>query len=277
MAAWRIRECLRHAFFLRVFLPITFGFFARTFISECCFGGIRPSAAMSCLVFSRSLLDFAMSTDPARASSDMLLIVRAKAIQEYASLEQSLGKLFALLLGVSDEIAGIVFFRITTSRQRNQVIELLLQNKFGSTFDAYWHGLSGSPGVPRTPGLLALIRQLDDLRNKIVHWMPMTELGETTNSYLIRPNIWEYRLDGQSVTIAEIEDFIARANFALRSVNMFCWFNDPVFLSTSGLAAEHARTWHDIFQRPCTYPISNTHPLSPNYVEPPSPPQSSEA
>lgn len=216
-----------------------------------------------------------MADQPPQSPHDKLLIARAKAIQAYAVLEQSLGKLFAYLLGVPEDYAGIVFFRITSARNRNQIVEHLLDKKFESAYDAYWHGLPGSPGNPKTGGLLSIIRQLDDTRNQVVHWQTMTSVGGAEQtSYLIRPNLWEYITDRQSLTIAQIDEFSAKTDFAARSVNIFWWYSDPNFISRSGLSEADAQPWLDIIRRPCTYPISNTHPLSPNYVEQPSPPQS---
>ena len=53
---------------------------------------------------------------------DPFCAVRAKAIQSYASLEQSLCGLLAALGNIETEVAGIIFFKISSADSRNKII-----------------------------------------------------------------------------------------------------------------------------------------------------------
>jgi hypothetical protein len=198
-----------------------------------------------------------MTDDGERAAID-LKIARADAIHNYAALEQSLCTLFGRLLGTTDPLAGIVFFRIVATRSRNDMIEALLEKRFGEQYDIYWHGVPGSPGVLKQTGLLALIKQLDTTRNFIVHWAIAVHIGDgPATQSLIPPNIWNYVDDRRSLTVADLQEFSKKASFVARSLNMFnFWIFDA---PTRKMEIEEA--WREIFQQPCTYPPSSTHPL----------------
>ena len=53
---------------------------------------------------------------------------RGKAIQAYATLEQSLCRLMGDLSGMSPESAAVIFFKITSYGARNSIIESLSAN-----------------------------------------------------------------------------------------------------------------------------------------------------
>lgn len=61
---------------------------------------------------------------------DPFWAVRAKAIQSYASLEQSLCGLFASLGDIAPPVAGIIFFKISSADSRNKIIEKLFRHKY---------------------------------------------------------------------------------------------------------------------------------------------------
>jgi hypothetical protein len=211
-----------------------------------------------------------------RLHSEMLK-VRGAAVQAYGTVEQALSGLCAFLLDTVDrEAAGIVFFRLTSTHRRNEAIELLLKKKFGSRFDAFWHGLPGSPGKPKTSGLMALIRQLDETRNQIVHWTAVVNLtGPDDQGRLLRedalqpPNIWAITSPPRQLKVADVVEFTWKASFVARSINMFVIYPK---------IPEHVRnTWHDVFQQPCTYPPEESHPLAPTLKAPETVPPSSGA
>src|SRR5215207_2628240 len=84
-------------------------------------------------------------------------------IQAYANLEQALCRLFARVSGTTDETAGIIFFRITSFRVRNTIIEKLFRKHFEGEYAEFRN---------------SLIRQLDPIdreRNEIVHWNGVSE------------------------------------------------------------------------------------------------------
>ena len=82
-----------------------------------------------------------------RAAYDEMWPLRGQAIQAYASLEQSLFGLFALLTGMDRPIAGIVFFKITNAQARNSIIEKLFQKWYGNEFSLFRNSLMNRCGL----------------------------------------------------------------------------------------------------------------------------------
>jgi hypothetical protein len=106
--------------------------------------------------------------------------------------------------------------------------------------------------------LFTLIRQLDDERNRIVHWHPVQKIDSAKSSFeLMPPNFWHRVPDAASITVDMLTEFKSKANFVYRSVNMFYLFTTPEF----PVPDEARNTWRDIFARPAVYPPSNAHPL----------------
>jgi hypothetical protein len=68
----------------------------------------------------------------------LFLVERAKSIDRYAEVEQSLCRLFSNLMGTTADLGGIVFFRIGNARSRNLIIEQLLEKRYARTYEAYW-------------------------------------------------------------------------------------------------------------------------------------------
>jgi hypothetical protein len=202
-----------------------------------------------------------------------LQIARANAIQAYANVEQSLSMLFSHLLGTTMQKAGVVFFRITNSHSRNTIISSLLTLQYGNSFDAFWHGQN------HQPGMLTLVRQLDSRRNEIVHWHVSDNVhldGETQMRHqtLNPPNFWAQ--SGASITVADLVEFCRKADFVQRSLTFF-WITMHNPSLDNPLPENALLPWRDIFSRPVSYPPQDTHPLSPNYKAPQTPPRSSEA
>jgi hypothetical protein len=211
--------------------------------------------------------------DPRKIPRDTdMQIARAVAIEEYASVESAMSRVFAALLGTTDRKGSIVFFAIVNTRSRNSILEALLEDKHGKKYDAYWYGEPGSPGKPRTGGLITLIRQLDDLRNHIVHWHPVRQISQSgTSEALYPPHFWHRAPLADPITHEFLIEFAQKANFVYRSLSMFYFFTTAY----DRLSAESQKTWLEIFARPAIYPPSSTHPISPNYKAPESPPRSS--
>jgi hypothetical protein len=203
-----------------------------------------------------------------------LQVARALAIEEYANLESALSRLLANLLGTSFAKASIVFFSLLNTRARSAMFESLIAAVHGDKYRTFWLGQRGQPGIPRTNGLLALIRQVDQERNHVVHWHTI-QASDRSSEQLMMPEFWfrdPYNAEPTSIGVPELQAFIAKTSFVARSVVMFAMF-------TSGdlRPADVAQTWSQIFQQPVSYPPSDTHPLSPNYKGPGTPPQSSPA
>ncbi|MEX0954615.1 MAG: hypothetical protein WDZ83_05315 [Rhizobiaceae bacterium] len=203
--------------------------------------------------------------------SGPFLILRAKAIDQYAQMESSLSILYSVLLKTDMDTAAIVFFRIANTRARNRIAEELLKKRFRDRFSHYWFGI---PSTPNKRGLMTLINDLDAQRNEIVHWHVMTTINTDTDARtttLTPPNFWADGR-GKAKTIEHLAAFLGKASFVSQSIMMFCAhhgsFENPVPLTDA---------WRDIYQRPCVYPPPNNHPLSPTNEAPQTPPQSSEA
>jgi hypothetical protein len=200
-----------------------------------------------------------------RTEDDELRIARALAIEAYAGVESALVVLLGRLLGTTNDLAAIVFFRITNTSARNAIIEQLLKKTHDTKYDTYWHGQAGASGQRRIPGLFALIQQLDNRRNEIVHWHSRSSSSSTGEQWddLAPAYYWARAPHLKSITTPDLNDFIEKANFVQKSIFYFCQFTTKppdVFLRAYGRELE---TWVNIFQQPATYPPSSDHPLAP--------------
>jgi len=183
-------------------------------------------------------------------SENELLLARAKAIQGYATVEQSLCSLFAHLMGAPPDLAGIVFFRIVNSRSRNAILEGLLKRRAPHQYRAYWESL------------LKEINFTDQQRNEIVHWHTAVNVGQTVELRLIPPNFWIMTESTPYYTAAKLLEFEAKCDFLSRSMNMF------YLLLRIDFPLDSRKAWHEICLQELTYPPPDTHPLSPNYKAP---------
>ena len=187
------------------------------------------------------------------------LVERATAIEHYAQVEQSLSHLFSDLLGTTFQLGGIVFFRMTNTNARNAVIGALLEQRHGSTYEAFWNG---TPNTPHRKGLFTLLRTIDSRRNEIVHWHTVNNVHVENDKAvsilkLARPNSWSFPGEMQQITVTDMQAFSAMADFVTRVLNMFALVVSGRHPGIHGL-----QTWQDIFQRPCTYPPAEGHPLA---------------
>ena len=73
-----------------------------------------------------------------RTTDDDLRISRALAIEAYAEVESSLVTLMACLLGITNDLAAIVFFRITNTAARNKILDELLEHRLKDQYETYW-------------------------------------------------------------------------------------------------------------------------------------------
>jgi hypothetical protein len=116
-----------------------------------------------------------------------LQLARANAINAYASVEQSLCRVFGHLLRTDLDRAAIVFYSITNTHARNRIIDGLLEKRHGTTYEAYWNGI---PNTQNRRGMFTTIRQLDQSRNEIVHWHIGFMRGEVPGIGLTKPASW---------------------------------------------------------------------------------------
>lgn len=185
---------------------------------------------------------------------------RGKAINYYAQYEVSLGLVFAKLLDVQPDFAGVPFFKINNAPARIQIIERLLRKRHGSTYNAFWNSLTGP------------LRRLDEERNHVVHWLMVTRLDlskqpQITGAILTPPNIFDRTEGTKDLTINDINEFSVKCEFYNAVIGMF---------NAHLLMAENIPpAWRDIFQQPVVYPPPNTHPLFQMWKERQSQPGSS--
>ena len=188
-------------------------------------------------------------------------IARSSAIQQYATLEQSLCQLFSSLLGTAQNLGAIVFFKITAARFRLEIIEKLIKKTGKIEYLEYWKGVQVG------------CNKLDNTRNNIIHWnistdLNLTEAGtEVTAVSLIAPNFWDFDMSG-AVTLEKLANFASEADFISRSLNIF---HSHVF---GGL--DQGDAWREIFRKPLVYPPQEGHPLCPSPTEHEPQPSSSQ-
>jgi hypothetical protein len=126
----------------------------------------------------------------------------------------SLTILFAALLGVPIDVAGLVLFRITNTHARNRILNDLQSKKHGASYDTFWRSLT------------SFIRTLDQRRNEIVHWHVVQTIDlsldhkEAARLSLAPPTGWMTQ-SAASISENDLNDFIQRCDFATRLITMF--------------------------------------------------------
>ncbi len=186
-------------------------------------------------------------------------IARAKYIAAYAALEQQLSSLFAHLSGTTNQVAGVIFFRISSARSRLTIIDRLMRIRYGGEYRLFFNSL------------IRDLKQLDQKRNEIVHWYPVTQLTDHGTRFgLTPPNIWDSGPNTQTLQVSDLEARRAECEFYSGLLSVF-------WLVLKGHTQGAPAALLDIYQRPVEYPPPDTHPLSPNHKDPGSSPQSSEA
>lgn len=182
---------------------------------------------------------------------DPFWAVRAKAIQSYASLEQSLCGLLASLGNIDPEVAGIIFFKISSADSRNKIIEKLFKRSHKGQYNLFINSL------------ITQLRPIDLKRNEIVHWNTAQNVSGPSQSdwslSLIPPNFWVRDENSPSITIQDLVAFANKCSFYSRLINMLSLVLDPRHQES---AASIRETWLEVFAQPITYPPPPTHPLS---------------
>ena len=196
------------------------------------------------------------------ATDNRLQATRGRAIAAYAEVEHSLCNLFEYFIGSVPQVASMIFYRISALNTRNNLLEELLHHKCGSSYDIYWYGEPTAPRKSRG-GMMALIRNLDSMRNNIVHWhigLSFTFDGDTVTSQtpvLMHPAT--FTVSDHTVRLQEddLQVFIHKAEFVRLSLTVF-----HAIISGKTNDGFSAQTWKRIFQRPAIYPPESDHPLA---------------
>lgn len=186
------------------------------------------------------------------AGAHPLHAARGHAIQSYASLEQSLCRLFALLSGTTNDVAGVIFFRITSTAYRDKMLARLMEKKYGKKYDIFWESTG------------KLIAQITQRRNEIVHWnvaMNIDAGSGIQTPTLVLPNLYDWLLTNQAeppITTEGLIDFKIKCDTITSLCNMFHLCHGPI---STTLPQALVQTWLDIFQQPVVYPMPEGHPL----------------
>jgi hypothetical protein len=152
-------------------------------------------------------MNYALSAIPNDPGWVKFASSRTIAIEKYAMLELHLNKLFATLLKVEPKAAGVIFFKINNARSRTQIIDKLLQQNHGDQYSLYWNSLSKQ------------IQSIDNMRNKIVHWITVnapTPQGDYGEIWLAPPNYWES--SEEKLHLSVLYRFIDECNYILKAV-----------------------------------------------------------
>lgn len=192
------------------------------------------------------------------APDDPIWAARGKAIQAYALLEQSLMRAFVALTGMEPYVAGVVFFKNTSSQARTAIFEKLIRHRYGAKYNLFWNSLIKHLG------------QIDKKRNAIVHWNAVTRIRFLTGEYDIRlvpPNFWAVTEDVEFIDCAGLNEFSTKCAVFANICNHF-------FLNDAGYATVEPNPWPDIFRSPIVYPLPEDHPSHPSNLaldDPPPP------
>jgi hypothetical protein len=180
-----------------------------------------------------------------RNAEEELQLARARAIQSFSALEQSLASLFTHLLGTSPDKAGVVFFKISDARARLDILEALLKKAHGATYNLFWNSIR------------KLLKDLIQERNQIVHWQTLIHVGNGPRVTLTPPNIWD--LDGNTPqkSAVDIQAFESKAVFVTKFLNMFLTLITGALKQVVG-----EEPWDVLCREAVIYPPPEGHPLA---------------
>lgn len=176
-----------------------------------------------------------------RESHKSIQLARAAAIEAYANLEQQLCLQFMDLMECDYSKASIVFYKITSTHFRNRILQTLLNQEYGDTYKKFW----GS--------LIKLIRQIDQERNKVVHWhlvgQEPIEDGEMAeeDELVLAPHAGS---DEKALTVEALWEFVEKTEYVRCQAIMFYIFH----LTRPSPEARQADKTYEAFLRPCSYP-----------------------
>src|SRR5260370_14951233 len=163
-------------------------------------------------------------------SRDILLKAIGEAVEAYTAVEAAQFQLLAIILGVNDDKAAIIFFAVQGVRSRQQMLEALLLEIYGQTYQKYWASYT------------SYITKLSEFRNAIVHWHHVTiSNAEGPSEAGIRPATPTGR--GRALTVSQLRPFIQDCIRARVETDQFA-----TFLRDGG-----EPTLRDRFLQPLTY------------------------
>src|SRR5690349_10761218 len=177
--------------------------------------------------------------------------IRGRAIQEYATLEQTLFSLFIHITGIDAAMAGAIFFKQTSSRGRNDTMDKLIIMKYGSKYGKFWNSYFQHLG------------RIDIEKNNVAHWNMMVKVsfgrdGNQINEPMLVPaSIWGRHEGSPSMKEDDIKEFMLKCNIYSSLCLKF------ELMSAGAMSDIDKNSWLNIFQQAIVYPLPSGHPLCP--------------
>ncbi|MGH2362173.1 MAG: hypothetical protein ACRDGM_16725 [bacterium] len=177
---------------------------------------------------------------------------RAEAIEDYGELERGLASLFAGMIGTSERIGHLIFFRMVNTRSRLAVMEELVRVKTPES-RAFFSSLS------------KLIGQCDTDRNKVIHWGVMQKATIRGNgridSEIVLSNTTSPPGEGGEFSVEEMDQFAEKCFFVGRNAHEFARIRFPQPTVKYTHWGDEREAWLQTFRGPITHPPSADHPL----------------
>jgi hypothetical protein len=188
-----------------------------------------------------------------QATIDQFFLLRGKAIATFAAVEQSQCLLFSHLSEMEFDVATMVFFKITTTGV-SDILERLLEKKYGTTYNKFWKSLEG------------LFGQIVQQRNNIVHWS-VTNIAQMCGEAKLglTPNDnWTRGRKIRAIDLSDLIGFTKKCDFVSRLCTDFSMFlRGYACLSTDS----ERKTWLHKFSRKVDYDPHNNLPQVPTVKE----------
>ncbi len=150
------------------------------------------------------------------AAERKLQIARAKAIQSYADLEQALCELFSYLSDTNPQVAGTIYFKITASRARSDILAKLLRMKHKDTYNLFFNSL------------IKMVAEIDGERNNIIHWhiQGIGDRGKRgqprfQEMVLLPPNFWTIDENTPAYKLSRLGEFKIKCDFLAKATKGF--------------------------------------------------------
>lgn len=171
--------------------------------------------------------------------------LRGRAIQAYSQLEQALFELFASLTGMPPDMAGIIFFKITNSRARSDIIRKLFRKRHGANFNLFLNSI------------IDQLQVLDAARNEIVHWNAILVVGENGEPPAFKLAPPTYVMDGEFRNEAFIVEFSDKCSYFSSEIGVFVTATTPG--RVHGMADETRQSLLERFSQSLSYPPPQAH------------------
>ncbi|WP_428407953.1 hypothetical protein [Hyphococcus sp.] len=185
---------------------------------------------------------------------ELLLLYRGDAIGAYGAYEQAIARCFIQLAKTDHKTGSLIFFKIVNTRTRLSIMDELLKEQFYPNYKKFWDSA------------FKHIRDIDHTRNKVVHWLPISELHvdekgvasldsrKSKNCWLQPPDYWQAQKDKKELSINDILAFRHKTEYVTKNLDLW-------HIKVSGDLPDVAKTFSDKFQQSIPYPPPKDHPL----------------